>query len=44
MNIFKSAATYEDWLREQLEDVVEKDIAVKHEKMAEGAFQAPKTR
>jgi hypothetical protein len=39
MNIFKSAAKYEDWLRSHLDDVVEKDIAVKHEKMAEGAFQ-----
>ena len=39
MNIFTSAAKYEDWLREQLDDVIEKDIAVKHTKMAEGAFQ-----
>ena len=39
MNIFKSAAAYEDWLRNHLDAVVEKDIAVKHQKMADGAFQ-----
>jgi hypothetical protein len=39
MNIFKSAAAYEDWLRNHLDTVVEKDIAVKHQKMADGAFQ-----
>ena len=39
MNIFKSAAAYEDWLRAQLDDVVEKDIAVKHKKMAGDPFQ-----
>ena len=39
MNIFKSAAGYEDWLRRQLDDVVEKDIAVKHQKMAGDPFQ-----
>lgn len=39
MNIFKSAAAYEDWLRKHLDDVVEKDIAVKHKKMATDPFQ-----
>ena len=39
MNIFKSAAAYEDWLRKHLDDVIEKDIAVKHKKMAADAFQ-----
>ena len=39
MNIFKSAAAYEDWLRRHLDGVVEKDIAVKHRKMADSAFQ-----
>src|SRR4029077_12599136 len=39
MNIFSSAEGYEKWLRAQLDDVVNKDIVVKHKKMAEGAFQ-----
>ena len=39
MNIFKSAAAYEDWLRNHLDAVVEKDISVKHQKMAGDAFQ-----
>lgn len=39
MNIFKSAAAYEDWLRRHLDEVVEKDIAVKHKKMAGDPFQ-----
>ena len=39
MNIFRSAAGYEAWLRAHLDDVVEKDIAVKHKKMAGDPFQ-----
>jgi hypothetical protein len=40
MHIFKSAKRYEHWLRRQLDDdIVEKDIVTKHEKMAESAFQ-----
>src|ERR1043165_1102689 len=39
MNIFKSVESYERWLRGHVDDVVEKDIATKHKKMAEGAFQ-----
>ena len=38
MNIFASAQRYENWLRQQLEDVVEKHLAAKHEKMAEDPF------
>lgn len=39
MNIFKSAASYENWLRAHLDDIVEKDLAVKHQKMAADPFQ-----
>jgi uncharacterized protein (DUF2252 family) len=37
--IHQSARQYEDWLREQLHgDVLEQDLAKKHDKMREGAF------
>ncbi len=37
--IRESARQYEDWLREQLHgDVLEQDIAKKHDKMRESAF------
>lgn len=40
MNIVKSVAKYETWLRKQLhDDVFEGDFAEKHQKMADGAFQ-----
>ena len=39
MNIFQSAERYESWLRRHLDHIVEKDLAVKHRKMADGAFQ-----
>ena len=39
MNIFRSAAGYEAWLRAHLDGVVEKDIAAKHKKMAGDPFQ-----
>jgi hypothetical protein len=40
MSIVKSVAKYETWLRKQLhDDVFESDFAVKHQKMADGAFQ-----
>src|SRR5256885_5999219 len=39
MNIIESTAAYETWLRAELGDeVVEKDIDTKHEKMAEAPF------
>jgi hypothetical protein len=39
MNIVRSAEAYESWLREQLQDeLVEKDLDKKHEKMAGGRF------
>lgn len=38
-DIHQSTKTYEDWLRRQLgRDVVEQDLAQKHEKMRESAF------
>ena len=39
MSIFKSAAKYETWLRAHLDAVIEKDIEVKHKKMAADPFQ-----
>ncbi len=39
MNIFRSAAGYESWLRAHLDEVVEKDLVVKHQKMAGDPFQ-----
>lgn len=39
MTIFGSAQQYEDWLRKQLDDVVETDLAAKHDKMASDSFQ-----
>lgn len=39
MNIFRSAERYESWLRRQLDDTIEKDLAVKHRKMADGPFE-----
>ena len=39
MNIFKSAAATKTGCASNFDDVVEKDIAVKHKKMADGAFQ-----
>lgn len=40
MNIVRSTAAYERWLREQLDgDVVEKDLDEKHARMAADAFQ-----
>jgi hypothetical protein len=38
MDIFASAQRYENWLRKQLDDVVEKHLAAKHGKMAENPF------
>jgi hypothetical protein len=39
MSIIQSAARYETWLRSQLKDeLVEKDLKRKHQKMADGAF------
>jgi hypothetical protein len=39
MNIIESTAAYEDWLRAQLDnEVVERDIDIKHAKMAGGPF------
>src|SRR5262245_24427400 len=39
MNIIRSTAAYEFWLREQLKgEVVDKDLERKHEKMADGRF------
>ena len=38
-DIHQSTKSYEDWLRRQLgRDVVEKDLAQKHEKMRESPF------
>jgi len=43
MNIVRSTAAYEQWLRKQLNgDVVEKDLDEKHARMAADAFQFPR--
>jgi uncharacterized protein (DUF2252 family) len=39
MNIFQSTKRYEDWLRQQLDDVVEEHLVAKHKKMAESPFE-----